>query len=113
MSGCDCPSRGESPHSIDCATSAPTVPDNAGLREAWRVGNHYGIHVYEGDRPVATFHREADARRCVEALAERDDLAAKVAAVETLLRDADRYAPRSVLNRVSADNIRRALQAKP
>lgn len=31
----------------------------------WRVGTHYGIHVYEGDRPVATFHREEDARRCV------------------------------------------------
>lgn len=35
---------------------------------AWRVGSHYGIHVYEGDRPVATFHDAADARRCVEAV---------------------------------------------
>jgi hypothetical protein len=36
----------------------------------WRVGRHYGIHVYEGDRPVATFHRAEDARRCVEGLTE-------------------------------------------
>jgi hypothetical protein len=35
----------------------------------WRVGSHYGIHVYEGDRPVATFHTAEDARRCVEAMA--------------------------------------------
>lgn len=34
----------------------------------WRVGRHYGIHVYEGDRPVATFHRVEDARRAVEAI---------------------------------------------
>ena len=39
-----------------------------GMRE-WRVGRHYAIHVYEGDRPVATFHREEDARRCVDAIA--------------------------------------------
>lgn len=32
----------------------------------WRVGNHYGIHVYEGDRPVATFHDPADAERAVQ-----------------------------------------------
>lgn len=31
----------------------------------WRVGNHYGIHVYEGDRPVATFHQPEDAAQCV------------------------------------------------
>lgn len=31
----------------------------------WRVGEHYGIHVYEGDRPVATFHTVADAKRAV------------------------------------------------
>jgi hypothetical protein len=34
----------------------------------WRVGNHYGIHVYEDQRPVATFHLEEDARRCVAAV---------------------------------------------
>jgi hypothetical protein len=33
---------------------------------AWRVGRHYNIHVYEGDRPVATFFREEDARQAVE-----------------------------------------------
>ncbi len=45
----------------------------------WRVGTHYGIHVYEesdtssrqeksgDDRPVATFHRAEDARAAVEA----------------------------------------------
>lgn len=27
----------------------------------WRVGQHYGIHVYEDDRPVATFHTVEDA----------------------------------------------------
>lgn len=31
------------------------------MSEHWRIGNHYGIHVYEGDRPVATFHRAEDA----------------------------------------------------
>lgn len=34
----------------------------------WRVGQHYGIHVYEGDRPVATFHDAADAERAVAAV---------------------------------------------
>jgi hypothetical protein len=34
----------------------------------WRVGRHYGIHVYQGDRPVATFQRAEDAARCVEAV---------------------------------------------
>lgn len=32
---------------------------------SWRVGSHYGIHVYEGDRPVATFHTVADAKQAV------------------------------------------------
>lgn len=31
----------------------------------WRVGEHYGIHVYEGDRPVATFHDAKDAASAV------------------------------------------------
>ncbi len=33
------------------------------LRERYRVGSRYGIHVYSGDRPVATFFdaREAEA----------------------------------------------------
>jgi hypothetical protein len=34
----------------------------------WRVGNHYQIHVYEGDRPVATFHNPEDAQRAVRAV---------------------------------------------
>lgn len=34
----------------------------------WRVGQHYGIHVYEGDRPVATSHRSEDAERAVAAV---------------------------------------------
>jgi hypothetical protein len=32
----------------------------------WRVGRHYGVHVYEGDRPVATFFTVDDARRAVD-----------------------------------------------
>lgn len=27
----------------------------------WRIGNHYKIHVYEGNRPIAAFHRPEDA----------------------------------------------------
>ena len=34
----------------------------------WRVGSHYGIHVYAGDVPVATFHRAEDALRAVVAV---------------------------------------------
>lgn len=40
-------------------------------REKWRVGEHYGIHVYAGDRPVGTFHDPADALRAVTAVNER------------------------------------------
>jgi len=32
----------------------------------WRLGAN-PIYVYEGDRPVATFHREEDAMVCVAA----------------------------------------------
>jgi hypothetical protein len=32
------------------------------------VGEHYAIHVYEAERPVATFHTVADARRAVDAV---------------------------------------------
>ncbi len=35
---------------------------------SWRVGRHYGIHVYEGDRPVATFHDADEARLAVGAV---------------------------------------------
>jgi hypothetical protein len=34
----------------------------------WRIGRHYGIHVYEGNRPVATFHDSADAEQAVLAV---------------------------------------------
>jgi hypothetical protein len=34
----------------------------------WRLGSHYQIHVYAGERPVATFHTVEDARRCVSAV---------------------------------------------
>jgi len=40
---------------------APAVTDR------WRVGGHYGIHVYCGDSPVATFFTPGEARRAVEA----------------------------------------------
>jgi hypothetical protein len=36
--------------------------------KTWRLGNHYRIHVYDGDRPVATFHRGVDAAYCVRAV---------------------------------------------
>lgn len=38
------------------------------IGRSWRVGAHYGIHVYEGERPVATFHDPADAQRAVDAI---------------------------------------------
>jgi len=34
----------------------------------WRIGQHYGVHVYEGERPVGTFHTPEDAARAVEAV---------------------------------------------
>ncbi len=40
---------------------APEVTDR------WRVGEHYGIHVYCGESPVATFFTPGEARRAVEA----------------------------------------------
>lgn len=53
----------------------------------WRVGNHYRIHVYEGDRPVATFHREEDAARAVEAIGifDRDPLVRKMGELSTAI----------------------------
>lgn len=63
---------------IEAALSNPARPTAAGeywagkLGEAlspepWRLGRHYPIHVYQGDRPVATFFREEDAAACVAA----------------------------------------------
>ncbi len=47
-----------------------------GTSAVWRVGRHYGIHVYEDDRPVATFLTPEDAAMAVSdrrrALAERE-----------------------------------------
>lgn len=37
-------------------------------RTPWRVGSHYGIHVYAGDQPVATFLAPEDAARAVAAV---------------------------------------------
>lgn len=37
-------------------------------RPPWRVGQHYSIHVYEDDRPVATFHTMEDAQLAVDAV---------------------------------------------
>ncbi|NAE18016.1 hypothetical protein [Enterococcus hirae] len=34
----------------------------------WRVGRRVPIHVYEGDRPVATFHNADDARAAMLAV---------------------------------------------
>lgn len=39
-----------------------------GRVEQWRVGQHYGIHVYQGGRPVATFHHAVDAAEAVRAV---------------------------------------------
>jgi len=38
------------------------------MSERWRIGSKYGIHVYEGDRPVATFQTVGDAKRAVAAV---------------------------------------------
>lgn len=34
----------------------------------WRVDNYYQIHVYDGNRSVASFHIAADAKRAVQAV---------------------------------------------
>jgi len=42
-------------------------PDIWGLAVAeWRVGEHYKIHVYDDEVPIATFHNNIDAQRAVE-----------------------------------------------
>lgn len=55
----------------------PDAPGNpvkpkADPPQPWRVGDHYGIHVYEGDRPVATFHRAEEAALAVAAHNQAD-----------------------------------------
>jgi hypothetical protein len=54
----------------------PSREDRRPKCEPWRVGRHYGIHVYEGDRPVATFLDAADAQRAVAAEARIVELTA-------------------------------------
>lgn len=52
----------------------------------WRVGEHYKIHVYQGDRPVATFHNSSDAHLAVAAVARltSDPGKRRAAAVEAI-----------------------------
>lgn len=50
---------------VDCDCSAPSAGQDSG---PWRVGRSYRLHVYEGDRPVATFHHAEDAARAVTAV---------------------------------------------
>jgi hypothetical protein len=38
----------------------------------YRVGTHYDIHVYAGDRPVATFHDPSEAARFVQTMNEAE-----------------------------------------
>lgn len=47
-------------------------------RASWRIGEHYQIHVYEGERPVATFHAVVDAKRAVDAVNSLDDFRVKL-----------------------------------
>jgi hypothetical protein len=51
---------------VDVKILSPGEEEPAPVR--WRVGRHYGIHVYEGDEPVATFHDPARALRAVAAV---------------------------------------------
>lgn len=50
------------------------------MSSEWRVGEHYKIHVYEDETPVATFHTVADAQRAVE---DHNDIDALRAAVSS------------------------------
>ena len=56
--------------------------------QAWRVGTHYAIHVYEGDRPVATFHTVADADRAVNAVNDSAGFRAALASREEVVKAA-------------------------
>lgn len=58
--------------------SSDAVEDDEVPVTPWRVGRHYGIHVYEGDRPVATFLTVFDARLAVEAFNSTRAVAAPV-----------------------------------
>jgi hypothetical protein len=52
--------------------------------QPWRVGQHYGIHVYAGDVPIATFHTVSDARRAVEDHNATDDVRHLLAVADAL-----------------------------
>lgn len=86
---------------------------------AWRVGNHYGIHVYDGDRPVATFLRSDEAMRAVHAvntnassaerLHEQDVIHADLVAILAALDISDHarpYSPHEVVQREVLPAIR-------
>lgn len=49
----------------DTSPSSPETQRETAVRKPWRVGNHYNIHVYAGDTPVATFHRPEWAMQAV------------------------------------------------
>jgi len=56
--------------------------------EKWRVGTHYGIHVYAGNRPVATFHNRVEA---LQAVADHNSQEPRLGCATTrqLLREID------------------------
>jgi len=81
--------------------TAAASPVDSATMDGWRVGRHYPIHVYEGDRPVATFHTAIDARRAVAALAA-------LAAVERVIEQAHSISPSQSMTVYVAD-LERAL----
>jgi hypothetical protein len=42
------------------------------MAERWRVGSHYGIHLYRGDEPLGTMLTPELAEQVVRAVNERD-----------------------------------------
>lgn len=80
----------------------------------WRVGSHYGIHVYEGDRPVATFLDPADAERAVAAVnAQRTDAGLRAAAERVVEVWGDPAGPEKVVDLVTAvADLRGALRGR-
>jgi len=75
---CECGTRVAEPEYPDHQIAALAEAGYAVLREwlpvdapaatdRWRVGEHYGVHVYCGESPVATFFTPGEARRAVEA----------------------------------------------
>lgn len=103
-----------------------TDTDAPSVHAPWRVGEHYAIHVYEGDRPVATFANALDAEMAVSAYNGR---AAAPADEEPTIRAVSMIATRDPqggvvlsawdgstrtrvhLSRLEAAQLRRELQA--